>query len=234
MTNHTMPRHIAIIMDGNRRWAKKRLLPSALGHKSGAKALEKLVEEANELGLEYLTVYAFSTENWKREKDEIQGLMALLRDYFDRNFGIRSEQNIKISFIGDRTLLDADIINRLKNIEAQTQHHTGLHFIIALSYGSRDEIIRATQKLIKHVIQTHADIDAIDETYFRRYLDTSTIPDPDLLIRTGGEKRLSNFLLWQASYTELYFSDKLWPDFTISDLKASVDAYNNRSKRFGG
>ena len=234
MAYEIMPRHIAIIMDGNRRWAKKRLLPSSLGHKSGAKALEKLVEDANELGLEFLTVYAFSTENWKRDTDEIKGLMSLLREYFDKNFGIRDEQNIRISFIGDRTLLDADIIEKLSKIEAQTKNHTGLHFVIALSYGSRDEIIRATQKMITQVIKTNVDVSSIDETYFRRYLDTADIPDPDLLIRTGGETRLSNFLLWQCSYTELYFSDRLWPDFTIADLKEAVASYNSRSKRFGG
>lgn len=229
-----MPEHIAIIMDGNRRWAKKRFLPAGLGHKSGAKALEKLVEETNRLGLRYLTVYAFSTENWKRDSEEIKGLMSLLREYFDQNFGIKDEQNIKITVIGDRTLLDADIQDKVKQLEAKTQKNTGLHFVIALSYGGRDEILRATKKLLNQAIKTNLDINAIDETYFRRYLDTYGIPDPDLLIRTGGEQRMSNFLLWQLSYTEMYFTDVLWPDFSMADLEIAIAEYAKRTKRLGG
>ena len=234
VNNEDMPRHIAIIMDGNRRWAKKRFLPASAGHRAGAKALENLVDEANLLGLKFLTVYAFSTENWKREAEEIKGLMSMLRDYFDKNFGIKDEQNIKITVIGDRTLLDQDIIEKISRIEDKTKDNTGLNFIIALSYGGRDEIIRATKKLVTQVIKTNMDIAMIDEAYFIRYLDTYKVPDPDLLIRTGGEQRLSNFLLWQLSYTEMFFTDTLWPDYNIDELTTAISEYNNRTKRFGG
>lgn len=229
-----LPNHIAIIMDGNRRWAKKRMLPKAAGHRAGAKALETLAQEANELGLKYLSVYAFSTENWNRDKEEVNGLMSLLREYIDSYLKETNKQNIRVKVIGNRAVLAKDLQQKIKNIEDQTANNTGLTLVIAISYGGRDEILRAAKELTKQVIKTGLDINTIDETHFERYLDTYGLPDPELLIRTSGEMRLSNFMLWQLAYTEIYFTDTLWPDFTMTDLTTAVQDFNQRMRRHGG
>ena len=230
----SLPSHISIIMDGNRRWAKKRFLPASAGHKQGAKALEVLADEANKIGLKYLSVYAFSTENWKRDKTEVEDLMKLLREYLKRYFTEKHNRNLKLTVIGDRQLLDKDINQKIKEIELKTLNNKGTNLIIALNYGGKDEIVRATKKLLSQVIKTGIDINTITEQHFEKYLDTYGIPDPQLLIRTGGEMRLSNYMLWQTSYTELYFVDTLWPDFTIKSLLQAINWFNGRSRHFGG
>ena len=230
-----LPNHIAIIMDGNRRWAKKRMLPQHAGHKAGANALETLSEAADALGLNYLTVYAFSTENWQRDQEEVTGLMNLMRDYLDKYFSEPKQRNMRLLIIGDRAALAQDLIEKIEKIEHATQNNTGLTLIIAINYGGRDEIVRATKKLLRQVIKTGHNIDDIDEAYFARHLDISShsIPDPELLIRTSGELRLSNFLLWQLAYTELYITDTLWPDFTIEHMKQAISEYNKRIRKLG-
>lgn len=228
------PEHISIIMDGNGRWAKKRLLPRSAGHKAGAKALENLVDACQAENLKYLSVYAFSTENWRREKEEVQYLMNILREYIKRYINDANKNNIKITVIGDHSILDADLQEKINYIQNTTANKTGLHLVIALSYGGRDEIIRAIKKLSKQVIKSNINIDTIDEKFFERYLDTYNIPDPELLIRTSGEQRISNFLLWQTAYTEMYYTDKFWPDFTIEDLRDAVSKFQKRDRRFGG
>jgi len=221
-------------MDGNGRWAKKRLLPRSAGHRAGAKALEALIDKVNDMGLQYLSVYAFSTENWKRDKGEIDNIMSLLREYMDDYLSKTDNRNVKLKVIGDKTRLDKDLQHKINKIENHTKEKTGLNLIIALNYGGRDEIIRATKNMLNQAIKTGLDLDKIDETYFERFLDTYHIPDPDLLIRTSGEIRLSNFYLWQAAYTEIYSTDVLWPDFNISHLEKAVEVYNGRTRRFGG
>lgn len=230
-----IPNHIAIIMDGNRRWAKKRMLPQNAGHKAGAKKLEDLSQAADKLGLKYLTVYAFSTENWQRDSEEINGLFALMRDYLDKYFAEKDERNMRLLVIGDRSVLEKDLVEKIEKIEKETKHKTGLTLVIAISYGGRDEIIRAVKKMTIQAIKTNKNIDEIDEQYFNRYLDTGSlgIPDPELLIRTSGELRISNFLLWQIAYTELYVTDTLWPDFTIEHMKVAIAEYNKRVIKLG-
>jgi len=228
------PDHISIIMDGNGRWAKKRFLPRSAGHKAGAKALENLVEACQKENLKYLSVYAFSTENWKREKDEVHYLMNILREYIKKYINDVSKNDTKITVIGDHSILDEDLQEKIDYIQNMTENKKGLHLVIALSYGGRDEIIRAIKKLSKQVIKSNINIDNIDEKFFERYLDTHNIPDPELLIRTSGEQRISNFLLWQTAYTEMYYTDKLWPDFTIEDLRDAVSKFQKRDRRFGG
>lgn len=228
------PKHISIIMDGNGRWAKKRLLPRASGHKAGAQALKKLVEACKELELKYLSVYAFSTENWKREKEEVDYLMSLLKEYIEQYIKDSNKNNMKLTVIGDHSVLDKDLQKKISHIQNITKDKQGLHLIIALNYGGRDEIIRAVKKLSKQVIKSNINIDTINERFFERYLDTYPIPEPELLIRTSGEQRISNFMLWQTAYTEIYYSDKLWPDFNIYDLKKAIAVYQKRDRRFGG
>lgn len=228
-------KHIAIIMDGNRRWAKKRMLPKNAGHKAGAKALEDLSDAANELGLKYLTVYAFSTENWKRESDEVNELFSLMRDYLDRYFVENNKRNMRLLVIGDRFGLEKDLIEKIEKIEKETKNNTGLTLVIGINYGGRDEIVRATKKLVNQVIKTGKNVDEITENYFEKHLDTISldIPDPELLIRTSGELRISNFLLWQLAYTELYVTDTLWPDFNIEHMKTAIMEYNKRNRKLG-
>ena len=229
-----IPNHVAIIMDGNGRWAKKRLMPRNFGHKAGAKVVEQMCEDAYNLGVKYLTVYAFSTENWKRSVEEVTGIMNLLRNYLIDCIERASKNNMRVRVIGDRTALAPDIVEKIEELENITAKYDGLNFTIALNYGGRDELRRAMQDIAKKVKNGEVEVDAIDEAYISSHLDTGDIPDPDLLIRTSGELRLSNYLIWQLAYTEFYFTDVLWPDFTVEDLKEAIRYYNGRERRYGG
>lgn len=229
-----VPRHVAVIMDGNGRWAKKKFMPRGFGHKEGAKTLEQICEDAHELGIEYLTVYAFSTENWKRSVEEISGIMSLLRNYLDECVERASKNNMRVRFIGDRSALDEDIRNGMDDAEKKTAMYDGFNFTIAINYGGRDELRRAVADISKDVAEGKLDADGITEDYISKRLDTAQLPDPDLLIRTSGEYRLSNYLIWQLAYAELYFTDVLWPDFCMDDLKAAVKYYDGRNRRYGG
>ena len=208
-----IPKHVALILDGNGRWAKKRGLPRSMGHKEGCVTVEKTVEIAARMGIEYLTVYGFSTENWKRSAEEVGALMQLFRFYMVRLLKVASANNVRVKMIGDRTRFDQDIIDGINRLESETKDNTGLTFVIAVNYGGRDEI---TQQVVAS------------------YLDTAGMPDPDLLIRTSGEIRLSNYLLWQLAYTEIYVTDCLWPDFDQEELEKAIMAYNKRDRRYGG
>lgn len=232
--NLVIPKHVAIILDGNGRWAKKRGLPRTMGHKQGCVAVEKTVEDAARLGISYLTVYGFSTENWKRPQDEVGALMQLFRYYMVRLLKIAKENNVRVRMIGDRNRFAKDIIEGINRLESETKNNTGLTFVIAVNYGGRDEIRRAAIQLAKDVKDGKVDEDAVTEDVFASYLDTSDIPDPELLIRTSGELRLSNYLLWQLAYSEFYISDCLWPDFNKEELIKAIEAYNKRERRFGG
>ena len=225
--------HIAFIMDGNRRWAKKHGVPAIVGHEKGAETLTEIVKSAKELGIKYVTVYAFSTENWKREKSEVDGLMNLLRKYLDKSFKELEENNARIMFIGERDMLAPDIVEKMNQIENRTAQNPDITLCVALSYGGRHEIIAAVKKIAKLVENSELNIKAIDEKKFSDMLYTKDLPDPDLLIRTSGEKRISNFLLWQLSYSEFYFSDTLWPDFSKQELIKIIDDYKNRERRYG-
>jgi len=228
-----MPTHVAIILDGNGRWAKSKGMPRNYGHMQGAKNVEIICEEAYRMGINYLTVYAFSTENWNRPQDEVDALMKLLRNYMTTCLKTAAKNNMCVKVIGDKRRLDEDIRSRIEELEAATKENTGLHFTIALNYGSRDEIIRAVKKLAKEVKDGLIDVDAISEELFATYLDTDGLPEPDLLIRTSGEQRISNFLTWQLAYTEFYFTDVPWPDFDKEELMKAVEVYNQRDRRFG-
>lgn len=230
----TIPTHVAIIMDGNGRWAKKRLMPRNFGHKAGAKVVEQICEDAYNLGIKYLTVYAFSTENWKRTVEEVTGIMNLLRNYLKDCIERASKNNMRVRVIGDRTALDADIVARIEELEAMTAQYDGLQFTIALNYGGRDELRRAVKQIAMEAKDGTLDIDHIDEECISAHLDTSDIPDPDLMIRTSGELRLSNYLIWQLAYSEFYFTDVLWPDFNVEHLKDAILYYNGRERRYGG
>lgn len=228
-----LPKHIAIIMDGNGRWAKSRKKSRTYGHKAGSKALEKVLNAADALGISHLTVYAFSTENWQRPKDEVDSLMNLLRNYLKKYLRDSDKNNIKIDILGDKTKLDNDIQEQIRELEIKTSGKSGLNLHIALNYGSRDEMIRAVRKMGQDILESKLNVDSIDQDTISMYLDTKNIPDPDLLIRTSGEQRLSNFLLWQIAYSELYFCDKLWPDFDDNDLYKAIYEFQNRNRRFG-
>lgn len=229
-----VPNHVAIILDGNGRWAKSRNLPRSMGHSAGAKAVEQACEDAYNLGINYLTVYAFSTENWKRSEEEVGAIMTLLRNYLKGCAKRANSNNMRVRVIGDRTRLADDIVKIIDNLENVTAANTGLTFTIALNYGSRDEIRRAVTRLAKDVKDGNADADDITEDTISSYLDTHGLPDPDLVIRTSGEQRMSNFLLWQLAYSEFYFPEVLWPDFTKKDLISAIEKYNKRERRFGG
>lgn len=229
-----IPRHVAIILDGNGRWAKAKGLPRHMGHVEGCKTVERTVEDAARLGIEYLTVYGFSTENWKRSEEEVSGLMQLFRYYMVRLLKSAAKNNVRVKVIGDRTRFDEDIIQGLNDLEGQTKDNTGMTFVIAVNYGSRDEIVRGIRKLVADCEAKGTDPAEIDEKMFEQYLDTAGIPDPDLLIRTSGEQRLSNYLLWQLAYTEFYFTDVYWPDFNNEELVKAIEKYNKRERRFGG
>ncbi|MBO5261048.1 MAG: isoprenyl transferase [Coprococcus sp.] len=228
-----IPRHVAVIMDGNGRWAKKRLLPRTYGHAEGAKALEALCENCAELGIEYLTVYAFSTENWKRSTTEVSAIMNLFRKYLVDSIERSNNANMKVKIIGKRQGLPEDIVEKIDALEKATESNTGLFFNIAINYGGRDEIVRAALGIALDVAGGKLAPSDIDEELFGTYLDTKNIPDPDLLIRTSGEERTSNFLPWQLAYSEFYFTDTLWPDFDMDALVKAVRYFNKRERRFG-
>lgn len=228
-----IPEHVAVIMDGNGRWAKKRFLPRNYGHAEGAKALEAICENCEKLGIKYLTVYAFSTENWKRSVEEVSGIMNLFRKYLVDSIERSNNANMRVRLIGKREGLADDIVQKMENLERETAGNTGLQFYIAINYGGRDEIVRATKKLISDVQAGTVSEENIDESVFGTYLDTAGVPDPDLLIRTSGEERTSNFLPWQLAYSEFYFTDTLWPDFDMDSLVKAVRYYNKRERRFG-
>ncbi len=211
-TEERIPRHVALILDGNGRWAKKRGLPRTMGHKEGCKTVEKTVEIAARMGIEYLTVYGFSTENWKRSSEEVGALMQLFRYYMVRLLKIAKQNNVRVKMIGDRRRFDEDIIEGINRLERETKENTGLTFVIAVNYGARDEITRAVSRLAADCVQGRVKAEEITEDVLSSYLDTAGMPDPDLLIRTSGEIRLSNYLLWQLAYTEIYVTDCLWPD----------------------
>lgn len=229
-----VPQHVAIILDGNGRWAKKRGMPRNYGHAQGAKNVEKICEEAWRMGIKYLTVYAFSTENWNRPQNEVDALMKLLRNYMKTCLKTAAQNDMKVHVIGDITRLDEDIQKRILELEEATKDNGGLNFQIAINYGSRDEMIRAMKKLSDDCMKGSVKAEDITEELFSDYLDTKGIPDPDLLIRTSGELRLSNFLLWQLAYAEFYFTDVPWPDFTREELEKAVVQYNSRDRRYGG
>lgn len=230
---NNIPQHIAIIMDGNGRWAKKHHLPKIAGHRAGTNAAREIVKAAGELGIKTLTLYTFSTENWKRPKREIEALFRLLGDYLDREADNLKRNNIIFSVIGDLDNLPMNVKEKLKKVIESTKDNTGLHLNLALNYGSRFEIISAARNIAKDVSGGNLEVDRIDEGLFSEYLYTKGMPDPDLLIRTSGEFRISNFLLWQLSYSELYFTKKLWPDFKKSDLAKAIREYSSRERRFG-
>lgn len=228
-----IPQHVAIILDGNGRWAKAKGLPRNYGHVEGAKTVEKICEEAWRMGIKYLTVYAFSTENWKRPKDEVDALMKLLRNYMKSCLKIATKNDMRVRVIGDKTGLAEDIRTKIEELEKISENNGGLNFQIAINYGSRDEIVRGVRRMIEDAKSGKLQAEDMDEEKFASYLDTAGIPDPDLLIRTSGEERLSNFLMWQLSYTEFYFTDVPWPAFTKRELEKAIEKYNSRDRRFG-
>ena len=228
-----MPQHVAIILDGNGRWAKNKGMPRNYGHVQGARNVEIICEEAYKMGIQYLTVYAFSTENWNRPKDEVEALMKLLRNYMKTCLTTAKKNRMCVRVIGDKTGLDDDIRNRIAELEEATKDNDGLHFQIALNYGGRDEIVRAVKKTCEKVQAGELEIDGITQEVFGEMLDTHGLPEPDLLIRTCNEQRISNFLLWQLAYTEFYFTEVSWPDFSKEELIKAVEAYNHRDRRFG-
>ena len=229
-----VPQHVAIILDGNGRWAKSKGMPRNYGHAQGSKNVERICEEAWRLGIKYLTVYAFSTENWNRSQDEVDALMNLLRRYMKTCLTTAAKNDMKVRVIGDITRLDEDIRSRILELEGATKNNGGLNFQIAINYGSRDELVRGIRRLAQDCVDNKQDTAEITEAVIERYLDTHGIPDPDLLIRTSGEQRLSNFLLWQLAYTEFYFTDVHWPAFTKEELIKAIEQYNKRDRRFGG
>ena len=228
MDKTTVPSHIAIIMDGNRRWAKKRNLPIAAGHKAGAETLQKIIEVSMELGIKYLTVYAFSTENWKRDPKEVNDLMNLLREYLVKLEKDNEDKNSRICVIGDITRLDEDLQEKIKALQDKTKNNDGIVINVALNYGGRDEIINAIKRL------SLEEIKELDADKFGKKLYTYLSPDPDLIIRTAGEQRLSNFLLWQCAYSEFWYTDVLWPDFSKKTLEKAIFDFGKRNRKFGG
>ena len=228
-----VPQHIAIILDGNGRWAKSKGMPINYGHAQGSKNVEKICEVAYKMGVKYLTVYAFSTENWNRPQSEVDALMTLLRNYMKTCLKTAEKNRMKVRVIGDKTRLDDDIRTRIEELEEASKNNDGLNFQIAINYGSRDEMVRAMRKMMKDCEAGKITSDEVTEEVFESYLDTHGIPDPDLLIRTSGELRLSNYLLWQLAYTEFYFTDVPWPDFTKEELEKAIMQYNNRDRRYG-
>lgn len=229
-----VPQHIAIILDGNGRWAKQHGMPRNFGHTQGAKNVETICREAWNLGVKYLTVYAFSTENWSRPKEEVDALMKLLRNYMKNCIKTAEKNHMRVRIIGDKSKLDADIQESIAKLEEASKDQDGLNFQIAINYGSRDEMVRGMRKMLKEYQENPFPVEELDEEKFQSYLDTADIPDPDLLIRTSGEQRISNYLLWQLAYTELYFTDVPWPDFTKKELVKAIEDYNSRDRRYGG
>lgn len=229
-----MPQHVAIILDGNGRWAKAKGMPRNYGHVQGAKTVEIICEEAYRMGIQYLTVYAFSTENWNRPQDEVDALMKLLRNYMKTCLKTAEKNRMCVRVLGDKSRLDEDIRTRIAELEEATKDNDGLHFQIAINYGGRDELLRAVKKLATKVGQGELKAEELTEDLISASLDTAGIPEPDLLIRTCNEQRISNFLLWQLAYTEFYFTPVPWPDFSKEELIKAVEAYNHRDRRYGG
>lgn len=229
-----IPNHVAIILDGNGRWAKSKGMPRTYGHIKGCENLEKICSMAKELGVKYLTVYAFSTENWKRSREEVDGLMKLFRNYMKKCIKISAENKMRVKVIGDPTAFDKDLQQKIRELEEYSSQYDELHFQIALNYGSRDEIRRAMQHMAEDVKKGILLPETITEDTVSSYLDTGGLPDPDLLIRTSGEERLSNFLMWQLAYTEFYFTDVPWPDFDKPEFEKAIDKFNHRERRYGG
>lgn len=225
--------HIAIIMDGNGRWAIRRGLPRTAGHKKGAEVVLDIAKAAKNMGVKYLTIYAFSTENWRRPKEEVDTLMDLLRTYLSHDFEELNKENIRILFIGERYMLAPDIVSKMESLEDLTQNNTAATLVIALSYGSRAEIVHAVRQIGQKIKSGDMLPENIDEKTISDMLYTKDVPDPDILIRTSGEQRLSNYLLWQLAYTELFFTDTPWPDFTPKELKQIVETYQTRERRYG-
>lgn len=234
MENLVIPKSIAIILDGNGRWAEKRNLPRAMGHKAGCETLEKTVEDCVRLGVECLTVYAFSTENWKRSALEVGALMKLLRFYMVKLIDVANKNNVKAVMIGDESKFEPDIRKGIKKLIEATKNNTGMVFAFAINYGGRDEIKRAVENIVDDVESGKISKCDISEELISSYLDTKDLPDPDLLIRTSGELRVSNFLLWQIAYSEFYITDTLWPDFDKEELLKAIESYSHRQRRFGG
>lgn len=228
-----IPNHVAIILDGNGRWAKKRGLPRTLGHTAGAKNVEKICRAAHDLGISYLTFYAFSTENWNRPDDEVSALMKLLEDYLESCKKTAKKNNIRVRVIGDRSRLCEKFQKQIAEVEEYSKQFDGLNMTIAINYGSRDEITRAVKQMMKDQADGIISADEVNEDLISSYLDTKELPEPDLLIRTSGEQRLSNYLLWQLAYSEFYFTQVPWPDFDKKELERAIEAYNNRERRFG-
>ena len=229
-----VPNHIAIILDGNGRWAKAKGLPRGYGHVKGCANLEQVCYDIKDLGVKYLTVYAFSTENWKRSKNEVDGLMKLFRSYLKKCIKISRDNKMKIKIIGDISAFAPDIQESIRKLEEFSKDYDELYFQIAMNYGSRDEITRGMRKMAQDVADGKVSPDQITEDTIGSYLDTAGVPDPDLLIRTSGEQRLSNFLMWQLAYTEFYFTDVAWPDFHKAELVQAIEKYNQRDRRYGG
>lgn len=232
--NLTMPRHVAIILDGNGRWAKAKGMPRNYGHAEGAKTVEVICEEAYKMGIQYLTVYAFSTENWNRPADEVDALMKLLRNYMKNCLKTAEKNRMCVRIIGDKTRLDEDLQARIAELENATKDNDGLHFQVAINYGGRDELLRAMGRVQAKIAAGEIAPESVNEETINDCLDTAGIPDPDLLIRTCNEQRISNFLLWQLAYTEFYFTPVAWPDFTKEELIKAVRAYNHRDRKYGG
>lgn len=229
-----IPKHIAIILDGNGRWAKSKGMPRNYGHTMGAKNVEVVCEAAHDLGIKYVTMYAFSTENWNRPDGEVSALMKLLESYLKNCIKTADKNNMRVRVIGDTLKLTEKFRQQIRDLEAASAHNDGLNLQIAINYGSRDEMIRAMRRMCADVTDGKHVPEEIDEALFTGYLDTADIPDPDLLIRTSGEQRLSNFLMWQLAYSEFYFTDVPWPDFHKEELIHAIEAYNKRDRRFGG
>lgn len=229
-----VPQHIAIIMDGNGRWAKSRMMPRTYGHKAGVETIRKVVKEAKRLGVKYLTLYAFSTENWKRPKDEVSALMKLLVTYLRRELAELDKNDVKINTIGDISKLPEVCVAELNKSKEETKDNKSLVLTLALNYGGRADILDAVKLTCKDLLEGKLGIDNIDEDVFAAYLDTKDIVDPDLVVRTSGEQRLSNFLLWEIAYSEFYYTDIHWPDFDEEELQKAIYSYQNRDRRFGG
>ena len=233
MENITIPKHIGIIMDGNGRWAKKRLLPRNMGHKKGAEVFKDIARYCSELGMEAVTFYAFSTENWKRPQEEIDGLMKLFKQYLIDAFDYEKEDD-RIIFLGDKSAFNQELRDLMVEIEEKTASKPGMIINLALNYGSRDEIVHACKEIAQKVKDGEMSVEDISESVFSDYLYTKNQPDPDFILRPSGEKRISNFLLWQCAYSEFVYMDVLWPDFTRSDLDSAIEEFNRRNRRFGG
>lgn len=233
-TGRKIPQHIAIILDGNGRWAKAKGMPRNYGHTAGAKNVETVCQAAHDLGVKYVTMYAFSTENWNRPEGEVEALMKLLESYLKNCIKTADKNNMRVRVIGDTTRLSERFQERIRELEAASAKNDGLNLQIAINYGSRDEMTRAMRRMSEDVAAGKRKLEEITESVFEEYLDTAGIPDPDLLIRTSGELRLSNFLLWQLAYSEFYFTDVPWPDFHKEELERAIEAYNKRDRRFGG